>query len=111
MRVMSSELNAAQKKFQAYLAGSSQGTFRALISEQRPTQSDAGQRRCCRQEREPVMGAEKKAKNKAKVIKGKTKRLAGKATGNERLEAEGKADVVTGNLKNAGEKVKDAFRR
>ena len=27
------------------------------------------------------MGAEKKAKNKAKVIKGKTKRLAGKATG------------------------------
>ena len=56
------------------------------------------------------MGAEKKAKNKAKVIKGKTKRLAGKATGNERLKAEGKPDVVTGNLKNAGEKVKDAFR-
>jgi uncharacterized protein YjbJ (UPF0337 family) len=57
------------------------------------------------------MSAEKKARNKARVIKGKTKRLAGKATGNERLEMEGKADEVTGNLKNAGEKVKDAFRR
>jgi uncharacterized protein YjbJ (UPF0337 family) len=57
------------------------------------------------------MSVEKKAKNKAKVIKGKTKRLVGKTTGNERLKTEGKADVVTGNLKNAGEKVKDAFRR
>jgi uncharacterized protein YjbJ (UPF0337 family) len=57
------------------------------------------------------MSAEKKAKNKAKVIKGKTKRLAGKATGNERLKTEGKADEVAGNLMNAGEKVKDAFRR
>jgi uncharacterized protein YjbJ (UPF0337 family) len=57
------------------------------------------------------VSAEKKAKSKAKVIKGKTKRLAGKATGNERLKIEGKADEVTGNLKYAGEKVKDAFRR
>jgi uncharacterized protein YjbJ (UPF0337 family) len=57
------------------------------------------------------MSAEKKAKNKAKVIKGKTKKLVGEATGNERLKMEGKADEVTGNLKNAGEKVKDAFRR
>jgi uncharacterized protein YjbJ (UPF0337 family) len=57
-----------------------------------------------------VMGVGKKAKNKAKVIKGKTKKHAGKATGNERLKTEGKADEVTGNLKNAGEKVKDAFR-
>jgi uncharacterized protein YjbJ (UPF0337 family) len=65
----------------------------------------------CRQERELAMSAEKKVKNKAKVIKGRTKRLAGKATGNERLKVEGKADEVTGNLKNAGEKVKDAFRR
>jgi uncharacterized protein YjbJ (UPF0337 family) len=57
------------------------------------------------------MGAEKKAKDKAKVIKGKAKKHAGRATGNERLKAEGKADEVTGNLKGAGEKVKDAFRR
>jgi uncharacterized protein YjbJ (UPF0337 family) len=57
------------------------------------------------------MGLGKKAKNKAKVIKGKTKKQAGKATGNKRLKTEGKADVVTGNLKNAGEKVKDAVKR
>jgi uncharacterized protein YjbJ (UPF0337 family) len=57
------------------------------------------------------MGAEKKAKDKAKVIKGKTKKHAGRSTGNERLKTEGKADEVTGNLKGAGEKVKDAFRR
>jgi len=57
------------------------------------------------------MGLGKKAKNKAKVIKGNTKKHAGKATGNKRLKTEGKADEVTGNLKNAGEKVKDAFRR
>jgi uncharacterized protein YjbJ (UPF0337 family) len=57
------------------------------------------------------MGLGKKAKNKAKVIKGKTKKQAGKATGNNRLKAEGKADVLTGNLKNAGEKVKDAVKR
>ena len=56
------------------------------------------------------MSAEKKAKNKAKVIKGKTKKHAGKATGNKRLKTEGKADQVTGNLKNAGEKVKDAVK-
>jgi len=56
------------------------------------------------------MGAEKKAKNKAKVIKGKTKKHVGRATGNERLKTEGRADQVSGNLKNAGEKVKDAFR-
>jgi uncharacterized protein YjbJ (UPF0337 family) len=62
-------------------------------------------------EREPVMGLGKKTKNKAKVIKGRTKKNAGKATGNKRLKTEGKADVVTGNLKNAGEKVKDAVKR
>jgi uncharacterized protein YjbJ (UPF0337 family) len=57
------------------------------------------------------MGLGKKAKNKAKVVKGKTKMHAGKATGNKRLKTKGKSDVVIGNLKNAGEKVKDAFKR
>jgi uncharacterized protein YjbJ (UPF0337 family) len=62
-------------------------------------------------EREPVVGLGKKAKNKARVIKGKTKKHVGKATSNKRLKTEGKADVVTGNLKLAGEKIKDAFKR
>jgi uncharacterized protein YjbJ (UPF0337 family) len=49
-----------------------------------------------------------KAKDKAQVAKGKTKSAAGRASGNKKLEREGKADQVSGNLKQAGEKVKDA---
>lgn len=57
------------------------------------------------------MGVGKKTKNKARVVRGKTKKHVGRATGNDRLRAEGKADEVIGNLKNAGEKLLDAFRR
>jgi len=57
------------------------------------------------------MSAENKAANKVTEIKGKVKKTAGRATGNERLEAEGKTDQVKGNVKQAGEKVKDAFKK
>jgi uncharacterized protein YjbJ (UPF0337 family) len=57
------------------------------------------------------MGTEKKAADKAKAAKGKIKKAAGKAVGNPRLEAEGRADQTEGNLKQAGENVKDAFRK
>jgi uncharacterized protein YjbJ (UPF0337 family) len=53
------------------------------------------------------MGLGKKAKDKAKIVKGKTKKHAGKATGNDRLKAKGKAGEVTGKLKLKGEKAKD----
>ena len=85
--------------------------LRALIWQSGPRGAMPGIVFAAGREREPVMGLGKKAKNKAKVIKGRTKKHAGKATGNKRLKTEGKADVVTGNLKNAGEKVKDAFKR
>ena len=49
-----------------------------------------------------------KAKNKAQEVKGKVKETAGKAVGNERLEAEGVADQTAADVKQAGEKVKDA---
>jgi uncharacterized protein YjbJ (UPF0337 family) len=62
-------------------------------------------------EREPTMSLGKKAKNKARVVKGKTKQHVGQATGNKRLKTEGKADEVIGNLKNVGEKFKEAFKR
>jgi uncharacterized protein YjbJ (UPF0337 family) len=52
-----------------------------------------------------------KAKNKAQEAKGRVKEAGGKATGDESLEAEGKGDKVAGNLKQAGEKVKDAFKK
>jgi uncharacterized protein YjbJ (UPF0337 family) len=49
-----------------------------------------------------------KANNKAEEVKGKVKETTGRAVGNERLEAEGAADQTKGNLKQAGEKIKDA---
>jgi uncharacterized protein YjbJ (UPF0337 family) len=56
------------------------------------------------------MSASDKIKNSAEDLKGKTEETAGKATGNERLEAEGKADQSKANLKKAGENVKDAVK-
>ena len=41
---------------------------------------------------------------------GQFKEAAGAVTGNERLEAEGRADKTKASLKQAGEKLKDAFR-
>lgn len=56
------------------------------------------------------MGAADKAKNKSQSMKGKAKEQVGRATGDRSLEAEGRADQVSGNVKQAGEKLKDAIR-
>ncbi len=55
------------------------------------------------------MGDADKMKDKAQEVKGTIKEKAGKALGNEQMEAEGAADKAKGSLKQAGEKVKDAF--
>jgi uncharacterized protein YjbJ (UPF0337 family) len=52
-----------------------------------------------------------KARNKAQKLKGQVKEAAGRATDDPRLEAEGRSDQTRANLKQAAEKVKDAFRR
>jgi uncharacterized protein YjbJ (UPF0337 family) len=57
------------------------------------------------------MAAEKKAEGKADEVKGKVKKKAGQAVGNDRLVAEGTADQAKGDLKQAAEKVKDAFKK
>lgn len=57
------------------------------------------------------MSASDKAKDKLQTAKGDAKEATGRALDDPGLEAEGKADKVTGNLKQAGEKVKDAFRK
>jgi uncharacterized protein YjbJ (UPF0337 family) len=57
------------------------------------------------------MGIVDKTKNKAQETKGHAKEVAGRVTDNKDLEAEGKKDKVVGNLKQAGEKVKDAFSK
>ena len=57
------------------------------------------------------MATTDKAKNAAQQAKGKLKETVGKASGNNKLRAEGKADQVKGNVKQAGEKLKDAFKK
>ena len=56
------------------------------------------------------MSAMDKLNNKAAELKGEAKEKVGGATGNEDMQAEGKADQASGNLKDAGEKVKDVFK-
>jgi uncharacterized protein YjbJ (UPF0337 family) len=56
------------------------------------------------------MGFEDKTRNEAENVKGKVKEGVGKATDDEQLEAEGKGDQFKSDMKQAGEKVKDAFR-
>jgi uncharacterized protein YjbJ (UPF0337 family) len=56
------------------------------------------------------MGLDDKMQNEAEDLKGKGKEAAGKATDNERLEAEGKGDQAVSDVKQAGEKVKDALK-
>ena len=57
------------------------------------------------------MGLGKKVKDKGKEVKGKTKKNTGKATGDNRLRAKGKADELTGKVKLKGEKAKHAAKR
>lgn len=56
------------------------------------------------------MSASDKIKNAAEEAAGKAKEAAGKMSGNERLEADGKTDQTKANLKQAGENVKDAVK-
>ena len=56
------------------------------------------------------MGLDDKISNAAEDAGGKAKEATGKATDDPGLEAEGKGDQTKADLKNAGEKVKDAFK-
>jgi uncharacterized protein YjbJ (UPF0337 family) len=51
-----------------------------------------------------------KSKNAKQIVKGKIKQATGEALGNDQLAADGRDDQMEGNLKQAGEKVKDAFK-
>ena len=57
------------------------------------------------------MGATDKVKNKTQDAKGKMKEAAGRASGDRDTERKGKVDQVKSDLKQAGEKVKDAFNK
>jgi uncharacterized protein YjbJ (UPF0337 family) len=56
------------------------------------------------------MGIADKAKNTAQKLAGQAKEKVGEHTDDTDLQAEGKKDQMAGDLKNAGEKVKDAFK-
>lgn len=60
---------------------------------------------------EVAMGFADKLKNKVQSLSGKGKQRVGGATGNRDLQAEGDVDQAKGDLKQAGENVKDAFKR
>ncbi|QTD96204.1 CsbD family protein [Streptomyces cyanogenus] len=56
------------------------------------------------------MAGSKKAKGKAEQAKGRLKEAAGRAVGNERLEAEGRMEGARGDARQAKEKTKDVFK-
>jgi uncharacterized protein YjbJ (UPF0337 family) len=57
-----------------------------------------------------VMSLTDKLRNKAQELRGRIKRNTGEVTGDRSLQAKGSADEMKGNMKQAGEKIKDAFR-
>jgi uncharacterized protein YjbJ (UPF0337 family) len=56
------------------------------------------------------MTNEDKMDHKAEELKGKAKETYGKVTDDEETETEGKVDQTKANLKQAADKVKDAFK-
>ena len=56
------------------------------------------------------MGTDDKIDNHAENLGGKLKEGVGRATGDDELEAQGQGDQAKSDLKQAGEKIKDAFK-
>jgi uncharacterized protein YjbJ (UPF0337 family) len=57
------------------------------------------------------MSGADKVKNKIDDLGGRAKEAIGKATGDNDTRNEGRADQARSSLKDAGEKVKDAFKK
>ncbi|MCX5230844.1 CsbD family protein [Streptomyces sp. NPDC006553] len=56
------------------------------------------------------MSDKEKGRAKAEQVKGRLKEMVGRAVGNERLTAKGRAEKVKGNAREAKEKIKDVFK-
>ncbi|MGW1410062.1 CsbD family protein [Streptomyces sp. NPDC002403] len=56
------------------------------------------------------MSISKKFAHKTEAAKGSAKKSVGRATGSPRLRTEGRGDQIKGNIKQAGAKIKDAFK-
>ncbi|MCV7410749.1 general stress protein CsbD [Mycobacterium florentinum] len=57
------------------------------------------------------MSTEDKIKNKIEDLGGQAKEAVGKVTGDDDTKNEGRVDQAKSSLKDAGEKVKDAFKK
>jgi uncharacterized protein YjbJ (UPF0337 family) len=57
------------------------------------------------------MSGADKVKNKIDDLAGRAKETVGRATGDPDTRNEGRADQAKSSLKDAGEKVKDAFKK
>lgn len=53
---------------------------------------------------------EKKIEHKTEELGGKAKEAVGRATDDENLEVQGRNDQTRSNIKQAGQKIKDAFK-
>lgn len=56
------------------------------------------------------MSITNRIRHKIQSAKGITKKSAGRVSGNRRLRAEGRGDQAAGNVKQAADKVKAAFK-
>ena len=56
------------------------------------------------------MSFEDKVDNTSEDLRGKAKETVGRATDDEELEAQGRGDQAKADVKQAGEKLKDAFK-
>ena len=57
---------------------------------------------------EDAMSFQNRIRNRFQITRGRAKQKLGRATGNRRMRAEGVADRVGGNVRQAGEQLKDA---
>ncbi|MFI2223254.1 CsbD family protein [Streptomyces fradiae] len=57
------------------------------------------------------MSAKRKTSAKAEQAKGTVKETVGRAVGDRSVEDEGRAERAKGDLREAGQKAKDAFKR
>ncbi|MGY1899324.1 CsbD family protein [Nocardia gipuzkoensis] len=57
------------------------------------------------------MKFEDRLAHQVQATRGSMKKFLGRATGNSRLEAEGRRDQARGNVKRAAGKLRDAFKR
>ncbi|MGW4092017.1 CsbD family protein [Nocardia sp. NPDC004750] len=57
------------------------------------------------------MKFEDRLAHQVQATRGSVKKFVGRATGNSRLEAEGRREQARGNLRRAADKVRHAFKR